>query len=243
MFTKRSLLFTKHSRRVVIFKRALPVFAFLCAAMIVVWPTLRAEKDKFDMPIQKSDIKAPSVDMENVRFFAHDEKNRIVTVTAESVKEVDLDKRLAKMDKPVAIYTLADGDVITSKTPYGLAYQNDEYFLFDEKIVSTSESGYTAYTSGVKATYGGIADSHKPVEVSGPAGFLKAQGFHMEKKGNFIDFTGTSKANIKMKNGIIKITTEDGIRVDRTQKTITGKKNVDIIHEENHLTADTVILY
>ncbi len=243
MFTKRSLFLKKHSRRVFIFKHTLPVFAFLFAALLVIWPAFKAEKEKFDIAIQKTDLKTPSIDMENIRFFAHDDKNRFLTVSAEAVKEVDASNRLVRMDKPSAIYTMADGDVVTSQTPYGLAYQNEEYFLFEKKMISTSKSGYTAYTSGVKATYAGIVDSNQPVEISGPAGSLKAQGMHLEKKGNFAHFLGHTVMHIKSEQGQFDITTEDGVVIDQTQKTIVGRKDVLIIHNENHLTADKITLY
>ena len=243
MFTKRSLFLKKHSRRVFIVKHTLPVFAFLFAALIVAWPAFKAEKEKFDMSIQKTNLKTPSIDMENVRFFAHDDKNRVLTMSAEAVKEIDPSNRLVRMNKPVAVYTLADGDVITSQTPYGLAYQNDEYFLFEEKMTSQSQSGYTAHTKGVKATYSGVVDSRHSVEISGPAGSLKAEGMHLEKKGNFAHFLGHNILKIKSEQGQFDITTEDGVIVDQAKKIIVGKKDVLVIHNENHLTADKITLY
>lgn len=243
MFTKRSLFLKKHSRRVLIFKHALPVFAFLCLAVIVIWPSIKAEKDKLEMSIQKTDIKSPSMDMENVRFFSNDEKNRTIVVTAESVKEIEKDTKLARMEKPLAVYTLADGDIVTAKTPYGLVHQEEQYFLFEQKINATSKSGYTAQASMVKATYDGVVDSNKTVTIKGPAGSLKAEGLHMERKGNFATFTGHTDSTIINKKETIQIKTEDGLTINRSDRTITGKKNVSIKQGENTLTADTVVLY
>jgi len=243
MFTKRSLFLKKHARRVLIFKHALPVFAFLLASVIVAWPLLVPDKERFDLPIQKVGAKTPSVDMENVRFFSKDDKNRTMTVTATSVKEIDSDKQIARLETPVGVYTLSDGDILTSKTSYGLAYQKDKYFMFDQPITSTTKSGYTATNRHVKATYDGVLDSDHPVKIKGPAGTLSAQGFHLQNKGNLIDFKGKTDSTIKSKQGKMTIQTKDGLHLDRTKKTLTGKKDVHIKHEENLLTADTVILY
>jgi len=243
MFTKQSLFLKKHTRRVIIFKHALPVFAFLSAALIVAWPLLSPDKERFDLPIQKPNVKTPSVDMENIRFHAQDEKARIMTVTAISVKEIDAENQIARLEKPTAVYTLEDGDVLTSKTPYGFAYQNDQYFLFDKLITTTSKSGYTATTSHIKATYDGVLDSDYSVKIKGPAGTLNAQGLHLQNKGNLIDFKGKTNSVIKLKQGQMTLQTLDGLKLNRTQKTLTGHKNVQIKHEENTLTADTVILY
>ena len=68
----------KHTRRVLICKRSLPVFAFLLASLMMVWPLLFAEqKEQFSLAISSgkkmSDAK---VDMEDVRFFSQDKKKQ-----------------------------------------------------------------------------------------------------------------------------------------------------------------------
>ena len=243
MFTKRSLFLKKHARRVLIFKHALPVFAFLLASIIVAWPLLTPDKERFDLPIQKSNTKAPSMDMENVRFFAKDNKNQSLSIQASAVKEMDTAKQIAKLDNPVGDYTLTDGDILTGKTAYGWAYQQDKYFLFNQPITITSKSGYTTTTNNVKVTYDGIVDSEDAIHIVGPAGTLEAEGLHMQNKGNLIDFKGKTKSLIKLEQGKMTVITQNGLHINRLKKTITGEKNVHIIHEENILTADTVILY
>lgn len=243
MFTKRSLFLKKHARRVLIFKHALPVFAFLLAAIIIAWPLLTPDKERFDLPIQKSDLKTPSVDMENVRFHSHDDKNRTITVTALSVKEVKPEGQVARLEKPTALYTLADGDFLTNETAYALVYQEAKYFLFTQPITTTSKSGYTINSQHVRATYDGVLDSKHPVQIQGPEGKLNAQGFHLKDKGNLIDFKGETDSQVKYKEGIITIKTTNGLYLNRLKKTLTGKENVRIRHEENLLTADTAILY
>lgn len=243
MFTKRSLFLKKHARRVLIFKHALPVFAFLLTGVIIAWPLLTPDKERFDLPIQKSATKTPSVDMENVRFFAKDNKDQTMSIKAETVKEIDSAQQIAKLEKPIGIYTLSDGDILTSKTTYALAYQQEKYILFDQPITTTSKSGYTANTSHIKATYDGIIDSTTPIQIKGPAGTLNAEGIHLQDKGNLIDFKGKTNSKIKMSQGIIDVTTADGLHLDRLKKTLTGQKDVHVKHKENLLTADTVILY
>ena len=243
MFTKRSLFFKKHTRRVFIIKNALPVFAFLFAAIIVAWPIFTPDKERFDLPLNKTAVKTPSVDMEKVRFFSQDAKNRTMTVTADTIKETDAEKQIARLNNPVAVYTLADGDVLTSKTAYGLAYQNEKYFFFDQPIVSTTKSGYTAHNKNVKATYEGVLESQSPVKISGPAGSLDAAGFTMINKGNHITFHKKTHAQIKQDKGTIIIDADGGLIIDRVKKTVTAKNNVKIHQLENTLTADEVILY
>ena len=243
MFTKQSLFLKRHARRVLIFKHTLPIFAFLLTVLIIVWPLLTPDKERFDLPIQKSDIKTPSVDMENVHFFAQDDKDHTMMVSAQSVKEIDPTQQIARLESPVGIYTLANKDVLTSKTVYGLAYQQDKYFFFDQPITTTTKSGYIAHSKNVKATYDGVLDSDTSIDISGPDGQLTAEGFHLEGKGNLIDFKGKTNSKIKQEKGFVRIKTENGLYLDRNKKTLTGKKNVQIFHQETTLIADTVVLY
>ncbi len=243
MFTKRSLFLKRHARRVLIFKHALPIFAFLLAGLIIVWPLLAPEKERFDLPIQKSNTKLPSMDMENVRFFAQDNKNQTMSVKAETVKEIDAKKQVARMEKPVGTYKMTDGDSLTSTTRDGLVFQQEKYFFFSQPITTTSKSGYTAHSQNVKATYEGVIDSNTSVQISGPAGELEAQGVHLQDKGNTILFKGKTNSQIKLKESIMTVTTTNGLHINRTNRTVTGKQDVHVYHEKNLLTADTVILY
>ena len=223
MFTKRSLFLKKHSRRVLIIKHTLPLFAFMLASIIVAWPLLTPDKERFDLPIQKSDIKMPSLDMENVRFYAQGEKNRVVTVTAESAKEIDAPEQISRLEKPQSVYSLTDGDTLTSTTSYGLVYQKDKYFLFNQPIKTVSKSGYTAHNRHVKVTFDGIADSDHTIKISGPAGSLIADGFHLKDKGNFIHFKGKTDSKLEKK----------GDRQDLRHKSKIGLKKSKCINLEH----------
>ena len=47
MFTLRLLKIKIHSRRVFLFKRYLPIFAFLLTSVMIAWPALKTQKDDF----------------------------------------------------------------------------------------------------------------------------------------------------------------------------------------------------
>ena len=115
MFTPRLFKIKKHSRRVLIFKRSLPVFAFILASLMLVWPILFAEqKEQFSVAV-KTDRKNTSakVDMEQVRFYAQDKKKQPLTVTAPKVLETDSDNQIITLYKPVATYEMENGIKLT----------------------------------------------------------------------------------------------------------------------------------
>ncbi|MGN1063186.1 MAG: hypothetical protein ACI4QM_02555, partial [Alphaproteobacteria bacterium] len=101
MFTRRLLKIKIHSRRVLIFKRSLPIFAFLLAGIMFAWPALIEQKDRFTAAVMPTDkMTGSDVDMEQVRFFSQDDKNRPITVTAVSVLETDPAKQIVTLEKP-----------------------------------------------------------------------------------------------------------------------------------------------
>ena len=94
MFTPRLFKIKRHSRRVLVFKRPLPVFAFILASLMLVWPILIAEqKEQFSVAV-KTDKKNTSakVDMEQVRFYAQDKKKQNPSMYLNILKNI-IDKK------------------------------------------------------------------------------------------------------------------------------------------------------
>ena len=110
MFTLRLLKIKIHSRRVFMFKRCLPIFAFLLASTMLVWPAFVEEKEKFSVAVPSLNVKqGGGVDMEDVQFFSKDKRNNPLNVVAETVQEIDSAKKILKLNNPKATYQTSDG--------------------------------------------------------------------------------------------------------------------------------------
>ena len=226
-----------------LFKHSLPVFAFLLLAVIIVWPQFIQDKEKFNLPSVEQIKSSPDVNLENVRFFSQDPKHKKITTVSEKIVEIDAQNNIVRLEKPIATYMLNSGETITARTPYGLAYQNDKYMFFEDRVNATTNNGYVIQASQVKMTYDGMLDSDSPIAIRGPAGTLNAQGIHLINKGEFVHFKKKSTAHINSKQGKLTIISQEGMDVNRTKQTVTAKKDVRITNEGKVLTSDTVILY
>ncbi|MGN0919412.1 MAG: LPS export ABC transporter periplasmic protein LptC [Alphaproteobacteria bacterium] len=235
----------KHTRRVLITKRTLPVFAFLLAALIIVWPLFKDQKDSFSLGVSTSNpTKGAKMDMENLRFFGLNTKKLPMTLTTPIVKEIDPTTHQLRMEKPVATYQMANQEVLTAQTPYALIFQENETVLFEDKIKITSASGYKANTSKVLCDYTqGTADSDEKIAIKGPAGTLDAKGLWMADKGNLILFKKQVKATIYQKNEQIKLSSQEGVQIDQIKKTLTTLGKATVYHQGNVLEADKMIAY
>ena len=235
----------KHTRRVLITKRTLPVFAFLLIALIIVWPLFQEEKNSFSLRISSSNpTKGAKMDMENIRFFGLNTKKLPMSITTPKVKEIDPSTHKMQMETPIATYQMGNGEVLNATTPYALISQENETVLFEDKIDITSTSGYQAYTSKVLCDYSqGTADSAEPVFIKGPAGTINAKGLWMGDKGNLILFKSETKATIYQKNEKVKVDSPKGVEINQTQKTLTTLGRTTIYHQGNVLEADKVIAH
>ena len=266
MFTLRLLKIKIHSRRVFMFKRCLPIFAFLLASLMIIWPAFVKEKDKFSVAVPSlNQTSGNGVDMEDVKFFSKDRRDNPLTVVAKTVQEIDSAKKVLKLNTPKATYTTADNIVLTSVSPFALAFQNEKYLYFEKDILTTSDTGYEALSQKVTYDYDtNTITSDSPVFVKGTAGMLKSEGVIVTNKGEHINFKGKTKTLMfetekkvsqvkdfsfdkqdeyfkKNKNHTL-ITSENGLIINQAQNTITALKNAHIYQKKENIKAEKLIL-
>ena len=266
MFTLRLLKLKIHSRRVFVFKRVLPVFAFLLASIMIAWPALNEQKDKFALAPSSNDLKNNNSDMEAVRYFAKDSEQNPMTITAQTVRELDSTRKIIGLTKPNVRYVMSDGVVLSGETSYGLIFQNDKYLYFEEQVDAKTDTGYDAVSEKIVCDYNaGTLGSEQDVFIKGPAGMLKANGFYMKNKGNYLYFKGYTatllfqrekqihevelldfeqqKSYLKDDAQNIYITSENGLIINQEERTVTAQKNIDVYQGKNHLESQNLILY
>jgi hypothetical protein len=104
-----------YSRFVQLVKYSLPVVAGVVILLVVVWPELKSQPEKF--PIAISDLKVETAGGQrviNARFTGVDNENRPFSVTADAVVQDGPDIRGVKLTKPKADVT--DGNFLAQQT-------------------------------------------------------------------------------------------------------------------------------
>ena len=246
MFTRRLLKLKIHSRRVLIFKRSLPIFAFLLAGVMIVWPNLSEQKDKFTARQLPDDaVTGSNVNMQEVRFFSKDSDNKPMSIMAKSVQENDAVKKIITLNEPFATYQMNNKTQLFSKTSYALVFQKEEYLYFSQPVTTTTNTGWQADSVNVIYDYKtGTLESESPVFVKGPDGTLDAnKGFFVQNKGDLIDFYGHTNTSITSLTDKIKVTSENGIKINQLDKTITAMDDVVVYQKGYTITADKMVLF
>ena len=266
MFTPRLLKLKIHSRRVSVFKRLLPICAFLLTSVMIAWPALKEQKDVLSSSVPvKVGIKETQNDMEQIRFFSKDDNQNPFTVVAESVRETDPSRQIVLMDKPKATYRMKNNTVLTGITPFGMAFQQEHYLYFENQVDMTSTDGYQGNSSKVICEYEqGRLGSDSNVYIKGPAGMLTAQGFFAKDNGDYIHFKNhtesllfhtpkavseieslkyeSMKDYLKQNEQNIFIVSDNGLIINQEQQTVKALKNVQITQGNSILTAPQVTL-
>ena len=242
MLTSRLFKIKRHTRNVLIFKRSLPVAAFLLASLIFVWPALFAERQAVQLAVKKTE--RTGGDMEQVRFYSNDDSDQPLTVTVPVVMETDPQKQIVTLEAPEALYRMENGVFLTSWTSYALAFQQDKYLYFEDTVVSSTDTGYMGLSSQVIYDYTkNMLSSGAPVHITGPDGQLDAQGFSLYNKGDNIDFNGKSDIKITSQKDPIHIQSDDGVRIHQSGQTITALTHVRVRQLDRQIASDKMTLF
>lgn len=246
MLTLRLFKIKMHTRRVLILKRSLPVFAFLCVSVMMAWPALMQPKETLKVAkdeVQKS-LNGAKVDMTQVLFFSADDKDQPFRVTAQTVQETDPERKIITLNYPKGDYVMNSGEILYGQAPYGFAFQKEEYLYFEQDVQASTKSGYTAKTDAVVIAYKkNTMESEADLFVTGPGGTLNSQGFLIEKSGDLMTFKKKTKTVIRDKEGDITITSKNGLYVDRVLHTITAVGSAVITQADKTIKGDKIVLY
>ena len=238
----------RNHRRFIRFLRFLfPFVAFIIAASLLLWPQLVKQKSFIDSLLKVSPLHfstKANIDMTKVQFFSEDEKGQPFTIVSEKVLETDPDQQLVRMDNPKGEMTLNSGVKILTSSPFGLFYQGTQILVFNDKVKITTDNGYEGNLSHVTLYHKKkSAESPYPIAIEGPKGSLAAEGFKMWDNGDKIDFFGNSKLIVKQPEAgeTVIVTSQKGLEVRQTEKTLTAKGNAVLTRADNQLYADKII--
>ena len=189
---------SSYSRFVQLMKYALPVVAGVVLLLVVVWPELTSQSEKF--PIAISDLKVETAGGQrviNARFTGVDSENRPFSVTADAVVEDGPDTRGVKLIKPKADVTLAGDSWVAVSAPTGTFWRSKEVLFLTGGVDLFHDEGYEFQTAEARVDFrNGMASGDQPVRGQGPFGTVHAQGFRIDESGDTIVFQGTSRLMI-----------------------------------------------
>src|SRR3954451_19940023 len=182
----------RHTRRVAILKRLLPIIGVSMLLLIAIWPRLEPLWERMRVSFPAIDLRdARELRMVNPRYSGTDREGRPFVVIADSARQIPDRQDLVSLQAPIAELTLRSGEHVQA-TSVTAIYQSQAGVvdMFDDVTV-THQDGTRFITRTARVnTAQNAAEGDDPVAGHGPAGDVKAEGFRILDKGDTIIFTG-----------------------------------------------------
>lgn len=188
----------RHSRRVALLKRVLPVIGAILLVTVAVWPQLGPfwESVRLGFPVDLRE--ARELRMLNPRYAGIDRFDRPYVVTSAIGRQVPNRDDLMALERPRAEMTMRPGALVVMTAATAM-YQAQAQLLdlFDDvTLVHENGTRFVTKTAHVDVS-ANIAEGHDPVSGRGPSGDIAAQGFRILDKGDRVIFTGKSNLLLK----------------------------------------------
>jgi lipopolysaccharide export system protein LptC len=175
-------------------KRVLPLIALGLIALVVLWPQL----EDMESPPAPAEVERPrgaeDSTIVNPRYTSIDDQGRPFTITGSTARQSEGGAQVVEIDDPEAEVILADEGWASLLADFGRFDRETEDVFLRGNVEIFRDDGYAMRTEEMHIDLGnGTAWGDMPVEVSGPAGTVRSQGFRIGDGGETVVFTGRSR--------------------------------------------------
>lgn len=176
-------------------KVLLPTVATALLLMVVIWPQLDEQADRFQIGFARIDKSAAdSLRMVNARYTGVDRSKRPFTVTAESAQQANPDSPEVELLQPKADILMQDGSWVALTAELGNFNRTSQMLELSGTVNLFHDKGYEfRTTSAVLDLRAGDALGTEPVHGQGSFGHVQAEGFTIHNRGERIEFAGKSR--------------------------------------------------
>lgn len=187
-----------YSRFVTLSKFLLPVAASILVALVVVWPRLQSDENRFRMGFTSLSLGGTEEpNMINPRYVGIDSDGRPFTVTADLARTVLKDGSIVELEFPKADLAFKDGSWLMLSSETGRYHRLSNILDLAGGVNLFHDSGLEFRTAKAQINLPkGLAHGTDPVQGQGPFGDIRSQGFRFLREDRVIHFTGKARLTI-----------------------------------------------
>lgn len=184
--------FLGYSRLVFAMKVLLPALALTIATVVVLWPELNEDQNRFRLTETKIDEKdADRLEMRKARYLGSDEEGQPYMVTADSARQDSVDGEQIFLEQPNADLTLLDGTWIALTAAKGVYEKTAETIELSGGVSVFHDQGIEFYSpTAFVDLAAGTTEGSQAVIGQGIFGTIEAESFLITERGNRIFFRG-----------------------------------------------------
>lgn len=185
----------RYTKLVKFLKLLFPSIAGVLVAIIIIWPQLISEKNRFKINIKTPVFsRAEKMRMINAKFYATDDKNQPYSLTADLAMETEPGSMIIELTAPKADIMLTNNSWIAAEANKGILIQKKEILDLKDGVNIFHDAGYNLEIENLSINLKkGEAKSSNKVVINAPFGHIKGEGVLITKKGDNIKITGKTK--------------------------------------------------
>lgn len=176
-------------------KVLLPTLAIALIVLVVLWPILKRQNNAFTPDLISAErIGADNFQVLNPRYSSRGEGEQSFLITADSIKQKNMDDAQISLHLPKADILLGDDGWVAVTAGTGELNRDTQTLELRGGVSLFHDRGYEFRTEA--ATFdipGQSAHGFDPVAGQGPFGFLEAGGFRIDDNGARVALTGRAR--------------------------------------------------
>ena len=182
-----------HSRRIHLYRKALPGVIAAIVLVMVGWVTVKTVMGR----LQAQSTERISIRMINPRFYGRGGDNIPYVISGRSAARDERNFQRVVMDMPVFIQNPNTESQTEVRARYGVYMEDSRMLRLENDVVLIDLRGYQFKTKGsVIDTKAGLLSGHSPVEGVGPLGQIAASSYAVEDGGAKLVFRGKVRTRI-----------------------------------------------
>ena len=220
-------------------KLGFPCIAAALLGVMVVIPNIKKSVDLQDNITMPRKNELEKLHIEETVFSAIDDKNRVNTVVADSVDEVEPGSQKVKFKNPKGQIPTDDGNIdITADIGYFT--QQENVLELENNVKAVVHEKTTIHTERVVYDFNNeFGYGKEPIEAVGDWGTLKAPEFTFDKKSDILTLIGYHE--ITSQKGVL--TAEKETKVFQRENRTESLGNAVLQQENNKVRADKIIAF
>jgi lipopolysaccharide export system protein LptC len=191
----------RYSRFVAIMKLLLPSVAVAVLGVVLAWPQIQAQTDRFTLGFSSLDPRTASPStLVNPRYHGVDERDQPYTLIAATAEEMPDDPDRVDLEQPQGDILLSGGRWIAVRGNAGLYSRIERTLDLSGDVMLYRDDGFEFHTQEAHIDlHANSAYGTDPVRGRGPDGSVVSEGFELVDGGRVVMFTGT--ARLMLENG------------------------------------------
>lgn len=186
-----------YTRAVKFMRWLLPLFALFGLGLLMIWPTLRAQKISAVMVDN-----VPNLMVEKLHLTGIDSRNQPYSLTASRALQAANAQNLVDLERPEAEISLSSGGWLSGRAAYGRLDQKAKKLWLGGAVELFHDEGHRFLTDEMNVDLTASAVwGEKPVLLQGSFGEIRGQGFKLLEAGRVFVVVGPATAKLSLQPG------------------------------------------